>query len=114
MNRLERTLVVTASLVVVGGLFSLPAALTEFPVNLFALVLTVGVCLLIPKIHQTDEQIPTTVQWLTETSGPWIGFAIAFHNYHGAWDFQGVGIAIMGTIVSAPLVKYRINWSRTD
>lgn len=30
MNRLERTLVVAASLVVFGGLFSLPSVLTPF------------------------------------------------------------------------------------
>lgn len=107
MNRLERTLLVTASLVVFGGLSGLPSVLTDWPLNLLALALPGGVCLLIPSIHRTDERPPTGAQLVVETTGPWIGFAIAFHSYYGAWDYQGVGIAILGSVIFAPLVSVR-------
>jgi hypothetical protein len=104
MNRLERTLILTAALVVLGGVAALPSVVSEFPVNLLALVLPAAVCLLVPAVHQTDDRSPNMLQLIAEASAPWTGFAIAFHSYHGVWDYQGIGIGALGAAVLSAIV----------
>jgi hypothetical protein len=104
MNRLEGALVLTAALVVLGGVAALPSVVTEFPVNLLALLLPAGVCLLVPAIHRTDDRSPNALQLIAEASAPWTGYAIVFHSYHGAWDYQGMWIGVLGAAIMSLLV----------
>lgn len=100
MSDLERTVILTASLTVIGGVASLPSVLTAFPINLMFLSIMLGVVYLIAMIHQPDPEPPEVIGLLMETAGVWAGFAATFHLIHGAWDYQGVWIGLAGFIVS--------------
>jgi hypothetical protein len=48
------------------------------------------------------------LQLIVEVSALWAGFAIAFHGYHGAWDYQGVWIGVLGAAIMSPIVISRV------
>jgi hypothetical protein len=112
MNRLERTVVLTAALMVLGGVVSLPSVLAHSFMTGLALLLPAGVSLLVPAIHKTDGQSPGTLQLIAEASAPWVGYAIAFHNRYGSWDYQGVWIGVFGAVIMSLIVIARTRRGR--
>ena len=110
MNPFERTIVVTASLVVLGVIVALPSVLSEFPFVLLLIALPAGLSLFVPRIHRSDPQDPAIAQLFVESTGPWVGYAVAFHAYHGVWDYQGVIVGVVGFAIMAPIavtITYR-------
>jgi hypothetical protein len=79
----------------------MPSVLTEFPLNLILLLLPFGLCLLIPRLHQSR---PPTLSLFAQVAGAWTGYAVMFHAYYGFWDGQGIAIGIVGTVVTFPIV----------
>ncbi|MEX0653117.1 MAG: hypothetical protein WD151_03240 [Phycisphaeraceae bacterium] len=98
----KQAFVLSASLVVAGALVALPSVISTFPLNLLLLVLPVGVCLLIPYLHRKDDRLDAS-QTLLEVAGTWIGYAAAFHAYHGFWDGQGIGVGLVGFVIMGPV-----------
>lgn len=103
-NPFERTIFVTAALAVLGALVALPSVVTEFPVNLMLIALSAGVSLFVPSIHRSEKHNPPITQLVVESAGPWVGYAVAFHLYHGLWDYQGIWIGLVGFAIMAPIV----------
>ena len=110
MNPFERTVVLTASLAVLGAVVALPSVLSGFPFTLLLLPLPAGLTLFVPRIHRSDPQDPAIAQLFVESAGPWVGYAVAFHAYHGVWDYQGVIVGVVGFAIMAPIavtITYR-------
>lgn len=108
-----QAVVLSASLMSFGALSAIPSAIAQFPNNLFLLVLPLGLCCLIPKLHPPDLQQPNVYEVLLEVAGPWVGYAAAWHAYHGFWDGQGITIGILGFIVTSPIVILLLRQANT-
>jgi hypothetical protein len=100
MSDLERTTILTASLFVMGAVASLPAVLTDFPLNMMFFAIMLGLVYLIAMIHQPDPEPPEVIVLLIETAGLWAGFAATFHLIHRVGDYEGLWIGLAGFIVS--------------
>ena len=70
------------------------------------LAFPVGIVLVIIPVHRSDETPPSITSLLVETSGPLVGYAVCFHLVHGAWDYQGVWMAVFGFVALAPIVVF--------
>jgi hypothetical protein len=115
MQPLERTIVLTASLAVLGAIAGFPSVVAEFPANLILLALPVGVVLLIAPIHRSDDSSPAIISLIAETAGPCAGYAVTFHVYYGEWDYQGVCIGVIGLVVLSPLMIAIVrSWHRKN
>jgi hypothetical protein len=89
---------------VLGAIVGIPSALANFPGNLFLLVFPFGLCLVIPVLlHRHAKGWLGTVQVLVETAGVWAGVAGVNHAFHGFWDGQGMVVALLGFLFSAPI-----------
>jgi len=103
MTKFERTICLSASLAVTGGLLGIPTAIVDSG-GLFFLILPLVFHLyfMIMVYEGQVDRSPKT--WVPSTIGLWIGVGVAFHMGHGLLDFQGIPIAIIGWTVSTTLV----------
>lgn len=104
LNGPAQALVLSAALAVIGALVGIPSAVTEFPLSVLLLALPLALCLGIRALHPPELPRPSIGQVLLETAAVWTGYAVAFHLYHGFWDGQGIGIGLVGFVVTSPIV----------
>ena len=104
LTPLAQTIILSAALVVLGGVAGIPFAITEFPLVYPSMLIPFGVCLLIPNMHNLKTSAPTFFSLLFEVAGVWTGCAIAFHAVNGFWDGQGIIMGLIGTAVTTPII----------
>lgn len=96
---------------VVGGIASVPIALSEFPWIYGAMLLPLIVSLvqILILIHKGCGFVET---WIY-SPGPYVGTACTYHLYHGAFDYQGVVMGLVGWVLLAP-VLYAVARASSD
>jgi hypothetical protein len=103
MTTFERTICLTASLAVIGGLLGIPTAIVRSG-ELFFLILPF-IFHMYFMIMAYEGHVDRSWKTLTPaTIGLWVGVGVSFHIGKGIWDLQGIPIAIIGWTVSNAVV----------
>ena len=102
MNHTDKWVKEASAYGVVGGLASLPVAMSEFPWIYAAMLLPLIVSYIeIRNLIKIGHGFLGT--WCY-SPGPYLGTACTFHLVHGEWDYQGVAVGLIGWTVLVPIM----------